>query len=1393
MKRFHSVRLSSSGPISSGSRLCLLLTLLALAHLPWLVGPASAASTYRPQLLKAGPPPTRLVVLDLTADKAGGEEIGVSPGFDRAKANNAKKQYRMYPFYSEAKEALGTHACLQGLINRRGGEKVYFTSFPIRWLWDGDAGGPGNASKDILAQNLIPVPREDRTAELSHAPYTGKQYPALLWLLDHYVANKQVPVRGKIIAPAATGFDVNMAICAAITASGFEDGLFVSEKTLPFLEANGWGDDKLPVLFDLRGKSNLEAARWVIERYGSRADLNKTLAIVQDNGGDLNVPAWFDYIAATRTLAFFLRTAETGPEKDLYQDLLVGPDPKNPRFPYGTLMIGGVENQKDGIQLLERMGYNPTYGHLPNASVTSALETDPAQFRPAAKRAPLTIDPNGAYIAYNEADGDALDFTLTMFKHLLRDPAAGQAPLGFRVNPLLIDLFPTLFEWFTKCHPHNTDLVMSMNDASSPYTPEGEAFWRARYKYYFEHCNGAMAILNHFNPWRPAVDNAFRIGKPEGIQPLMIIAGHINPAGQDSTLEVRQGVVYARPGVSDEGFIEGKPWDAPECSEKRIQHEIGNIKAHLANNAKPGEPLFIMERGWISTGARTPGDAFETMKRLRADKSITRNPHFVTPGQLATTFAAYQQSRGSAAAEPVRNLANRSYWLGNTFPGGSREDHVQMIVNDLAVQGDRLFANSTWDEGNNFMVVHSTKDGTVLGKVPMQQVADNWVEGAYGIAADDQYVYVGGYTKKWSQALNGDEHLHVIFRFNHDASNAAFPGGVLKGNAIILSTQTNFYVEPAGFDDFKKIAGAAVYQGDLFVSDPNAGKVHVIKTADMRVQPGRALDLKRPRWLAVDRDGYLWVVDGDAKRVKKFTRGKDGEKGAFTGVEIKDVELPAGICVDRDGNLLVADNGLARQQVRTYRTDGTLLRTFGRPAYGKAGGDTFFGLTAAAADAQGNLYTAAHGVPGEKYRDLRHDRVGRGAEVAKFSADGQRQWTLYGLEWVTCGDLDPGSETDYFTADNWYELDHSIPTQPGIANRSWHVKAWTMDPIRYPDDSRLHVFSMAARVERVQGRRLMLVTSDGNYQFIGIYRFDAAVAVPVALLSRDFSYWHPMTGEKWPKDAPTGAGLWVDEDGDGAFDTNEFQPLGRKLDGWGKGDMQITPDGALYFHDWNTLFRVPFEGFDSHGTPKWKLSKAVAAALPEADIGKLIRISYVPGTDVALVGCYAREDAGLMIDKLVGNDVRRYNHWSKLFDGDPATQPDRAWRITPPELPYKPSDGGHHARIDKHSPVALHAVDDDYFFVGYDMHSQPGPDGQYAKKGYPDIRVYRMKDARFVGIIEPQKELLFGTGAALDIAQGSMSVHRLKDGRYAIFTEDYCGGKNPYYLWKPEADRTGDH
>ena len=98
----------------------------------------------------------------------------------------------------------------------------------------------------------------------------------------------------------------------------------------------------------------------------------------------------------------------------------------------------------------------------------------------------------------------------------------------------------------------------------------------------------------------------------------------------------------------------------------------------------------------------------------------------------------------------------------------------------------------------------------------------------------------------------------------------------------------------------------------------------------------------------------------------------------------------------------------------------------------------------------------------------------------------------------------------------------------------------------------------------------------------------------------------------------------------------------------------------------------------------------------------------------------------------------------------------------------------------------MHAVDDQYFFVGYDIHSEPElGTNPFPTSEFPDIRVYRMKDRSFVGLIEPQKEVYHGTHGALDIGQCSFCLEKLDDGRYFLAIEDYCGGKNVYYLWRP--------
>ena len=59
------------------------------------------------------------------------------------------------------------------------------------------------------------------------------------------------------------------------------------------------------------------------------------------------------------------------------------------------------------------------------------MPTDPSQFTAFAYAPVSSVDLNGAYIAFNGPDGDALDIcTLAAYKNLRQDGATGVVPIG---------------------------------------------------------------------------------------------------------------------------------------------------------------------------------------------------------------------------------------------------------------------------------------------------------------------------------------------------------------------------------------------------------------------------------------------------------------------------------------------------------------------------------------------------------------------------------------------------------------------------------------------------------------------------------------------------------------------------------------------------------------------------------------------------------------------------------------------------------------------------------------------------------------------------------------------------------------------------------------------------
>src|SRR4029077_1622089 len=82
-------------------------------------------------------------------------------------------------------------------------------------------------------------------------------------------------------------------------------------------------------------------------------------------------------------------------------------------------------------------------------------------------------------------------------------------------------------------------------------------------------------------------------------------------------------------------------------------------------------------------------------------------------------------------------------------------------------------------------------------------------------------------------------------------------------------------------------------------------------------------DFARPKGIALDRDGHVWVADADQNRVKVFDRqgrlcAYFGEYGYFPG----QLALPSGVAIDQNNHVVVAEQVLTgRLQAFRYTTD----------------------------------------------------------------------------------------------------------------------------------------------------------------------------------------------------------------------------------------------------------------------------------------------------------------------------------------------------------------------------------------------------------------------------------------------------------------------------------------
>lgn len=601
--------------------------------------------------------------------------------------------------------------------------------------------------------------------------------------------------------------------------------------------------------------------------------------------------------------------------------------------------------------------------------------------------------------------------------------------------------------------------------------------------------------------------------------------------------------------------------------------------------------------------------------------------------------------------EPLININNSpslgsnitASWLGNSFGGG--EKWVQLAINDISVSREgKVYANSIWDEAGREIGIY--KDGDVIGKA--QQTHGWGVTGGLAITTSDNYLYAGMCqsrvsahdSKPYEDNPRPGEVWYIVRRYDLTGRPAPFVGGSGSDSSMLIVGTTDY------------ITGLEIHEDKLYVSDSVNDLLRVYDEKTMTLL--NSFNVPNPGALTIDAQDNLWVIDQEAGDVLEYSLD-----GLYLNKKIE-LDDPTDLTVDSQGRLLlVAENG-PRQQVLIYNiNENEPQYSLNQPidSLGEEGGiyggnnpglisaNKFYGLSGVDIDAQGNIYVSLNGFNNS------------GAILRKYDANKNLQWQLSGLEFLDTADVDPQSDgLDVYTKDEHFVINYSE-----LQGQEAAYHAYTLDPFQYPDDPRLHttpkgIFIRRIEVEGLAGKQKFMFLTDMYSERLLIYRFEGEIAVPAGIMAK-------RSTQSWPTSQPSnGMWLWIDHDGDGRIETQEYQTLTNNNENiWG---WEVDNNGnILVASETNGLWRYDFQGLNSHGVPLYNKNASQHIQMPDA-FTSIQRLEYSVERDTMYLGGYTRELPQTKSSSqgewgMVGTEVIAYNNWS--------IEPQLQWRI---QLPY---------------------------------------------------------------------------------------------------------------------------
>lgn len=690
-------------------------------------------------------------------------------------------------------------------------------------------------------------------------------------------------------------------------------------------------------------------------------------------------------------------------------------------------------------------------------------------------------------------------------------------------------------------------------------------------------------------------------------------------------------------------------------------------------------------------------------------------------------------------------------WVGNSFSGKSA--WVLQDVDDLCVLPDgTLFTNVGWDEaGGN---VQEYQAGTM---VAVAGHTHGWgYGGGSAVAANAKYLFIaqqveneGGGLKGSSWPLKGLTWSGVSRRLRSDIRQATpFEGGRGKEGDVLHGAFLPIAEYPEGKSG--AIRGMAATETRLYVSSPFDDAIKVYDPETMRLLS--SWPIPRPDKICLDKNGNLWALQRPAVSGAVWQAVCLSESG---GLLPQKIVFPAGVvptavCVDNRNRLLVSDAG-PDNQIKIYSaldkapaptgTFGVRGGIFARPA-GEFEDRRFNHLTGIGTDANGNIYAASDGTTG-----------GGGTVMECYDAVGKLRWRRLGLLFVDCPEANPRAPEEVYTKEEHFALNYARP-----AGQDWTYRGYTVNPYKYPDDPRLHIWSTSAFVREIGGRPFLFVT-DMTGDYLQVFRFhpatDGETAIPCAL----FAKRHMSSKDNYPPHQPEhGEWAWIDRNGDGKIDAGEYLTN----NGTDSGGVPVVDENSTLWQAFNKVVReIPTQGLNAVGVPHWEYAKARTYPKP-ADLDEIRRLRYLPDRDVMILGGNHGQDHNQHW-KPMGPVLCVYDHWSQ---GTPVLRHSVV-------LPYEKGSGGNMSN----EPISFD-VAGDYVFVAYTQ----GLAADGIKNAF--VKVLRLSDLSVVGNLSAESEL--GDTGLLDLVE-SVSATKRPNGEYIVFLEDDAKSKSILFRWRPKA------